>query len=325
LNSEQIGVFDDVLTHLVARVETKARAELARRLAPVDHAPGEVIRQLASDDEIKVAGPVLAESKQLSTQDLVGIARQKGQAHLLAIAGRSEIEEQVTDVLVDRGNRDVIHRLSTNAGATFSETGYTTIVKRAEGDDSLAEKLGQRVDMPAAQFRELLLRATEAVRSRLLESVSVDRQDDLRKILADISNDIERENPTSRNIAEAQRLVQMMKETGRLKESDLMQFARQKKYDEAVAALAALCAVPFDLIDRLMVNPRSDALLVPCKAAGLEWPAVRCLLEMRAGQSISEHDLAAAAAEFKKLSSQTAARVLRFWQVSQTVGTAPAP
>ena len=59
LNSEQIGVFDDVLTHLIARVETKARAELAMRLAPVDQAPGEVIRKLAFDDEIIVAGPVL--------------------------------------------------------------------------------------------------------------------------------------------------------------------------------------------------------------------------------------------------------------------------
>ena len=111
-DNEQIALFDDVLTHMIARVETKARAELAKRLAPVDQAPNEVIRQLAHDDEIAVAGPVLSQSSRLTTADLVDIAEQKGQAHLLAIAGRSVIEQQVTEVLVDRGDRNVVHRLA---------------------------------------------------------------------------------------------------------------------------------------------------------------------------------------------------------------------
>jgi uncharacterized protein (DUF2336 family) len=322
LSDEQIGVFDDVLMHLVARVENKARIELARRLAPVEHAPGEVIRQLASDDEIAIAAPVLSQSKRLTTQDLVGIARHKSQAHLLAIAGRDTIETQVTDVLVDRGNNDVIHRLATNAGAAFSEAGYTAIVKRAEGDEGLLEKLGRRLDMPLNLFRELLRRATEAVRSRLLEAVGPDRQEMLRQILSEISSDIERDAPARRDIEGAQRLVLKLKEAGRLSEAELVQFARHNKYDEAVAALAALCAVPFELIDQLMGSPRDDALLVPCKAAGLGWPAVRNLLEMRnTNHAMSEHDVAAVAAEFKKLTPQTAARVLRFWQVRQSVTT----
>src|ERR1700731_2003091 len=77
LNVEQIGVFDDVLTHLVERVETKARAELAKRLAPVAEAPNEIILRLARDDEIAVAGPVLAQSTRLTASDLVDIAQKK--------------------------------------------------------------------------------------------------------------------------------------------------------------------------------------------------------------------------------------------------------
>ncbi|MEA2929378.1 MAG: hypothetical protein QOG38_1806, partial [Hyphomicrobiales bacterium] len=49
LNAEQIGVFDHVITHLVARVETKARAELASRLAPIAQAPSDAIQCLARD------------------------------------------------------------------------------------------------------------------------------------------------------------------------------------------------------------------------------------------------------------------------------------
>src|SRR3982074_2851578 len=121
LNAEQIGVFDDVLTPLVVRGETKARAELAKRLAPVGQAPNEVIQRLARDDEITVAGPVLTQSTRLTASDLVDIAQKKGHGHLLAIAGRDHLEERVTDVLVDRGNRDVVQTLVTNNGATFSQ------------------------------------------------------------------------------------------------------------------------------------------------------------------------------------------------------------
>src|SRR3954451_16401164 len=90
-DNEQIALFDDVLSHMITRVETKARAELAKRLAPVDQAPSEVIRRLAQDDEITVAGPVLSQSSRLTTADLVDIAEKKGQAHLLAIAGRTPV------------------------------------------------------------------------------------------------------------------------------------------------------------------------------------------------------------------------------------------
>ena len=324
LNDEQIGVFDDVLAHLVARVETRARAELAGRLAPIEQAPPDVICKLANDDEIAVAGPVLTQSPRLSASDLVTIAQQKSQAHLLAIAGRSSIEQQVTDVLVDRGDRDVVHTLAGNAGAEFSDTGYSTLVQRAEGDESLVEKVGRRIDIPLKLFRNLLLRATEAVRSRLLAFAGPTRQDEIRKLLAGIAQDIEREAPAPRSFEDAQRLVALMKETGRLTEGEIHNFVKQEKYEEAVSGLAALCSVPVDLIERLAQSGRSDALLVPSKAAGLGWPTVKLLLELCSKrQVLAQHDIELAAKEFSKLSAATAGRVLRFWQVRQTT-TAPA-
>src|SRR6187455_1552889 len=83
LNDDQVQVFDDVLCLLIARVETRARAELSKRLAPLDYAPFEVIQYLAWDDEIEVAGSVLANSSRLGTDVLVEIASSKGQDHLL--------------------------------------------------------------------------------------------------------------------------------------------------------------------------------------------------------------------------------------------------
>jgi len=59
LSEDQVRVFDDVICHLAARVETRVKAELSARLAPLEYAPSGAIEQLAWDDEITVAGTVL--------------------------------------------------------------------------------------------------------------------------------------------------------------------------------------------------------------------------------------------------------------------------
>src|SRR5712691_62715 len=87
-NEEHVHLFDRILGRLIVAVETKVLAELARRLAPVRNAPRDVIRRLARNGEIAVAGPVLARSTRLDDADLVETARTQGQAHRFAISGR---------------------------------------------------------------------------------------------------------------------------------------------------------------------------------------------------------------------------------------------
>ena len=67
------------------------------------------------------------------------IASTKGQDHLLAISGRTNLPEAVTDVIVDRGEGNVIRSLANNASARFSDAGYTKIVARSEADAELYE------------------------------------------------------------------------------------------------------------------------------------------------------------------------------------------
>ena len=112
-NAEQVGLFDDVLAHLIKQVETRALAELGARLAPIDNAPRGIIRRLARHDEIDVAGPVLARSPQLTDGDLVEIAGCKSQGHLGAISERARLAAAVTDILIQRGR----HRRGTQAVA----------------------------------------------------------------------------------------------------------------------------------------------------------------------------------------------------------------
>jgi uncharacterized protein (DUF2336 family) len=121
---EEIDVFGEVIGRLADEIEVAARAELAERLARFDSAPANIIRKLAFDDAIEVAGPVLRNSLQLDSDTLVANAQAKGQPHLLAISRRKFIDEAVTDVLVKRGNRDVVNSVASNRGARLSNFGF---------------------------------------------------------------------------------------------------------------------------------------------------------------------------------------------------------
>jgi len=323
LNEQQVRVFDDVLVHLIQRIETKALVQLSTCLAPVDNAPTEVIRHLAHDDEITVARPVLSQSKRLTEDDLIQIAETKSQGHLLAISGRGSLDETVTDVLVRRGDRQVTHKLAKNSGARFSETGFAKLVKNGETDESLAEKLGLRLDIPLRLLRELLLRATNAVRSRLLAAAPAEAQGRIQSALASIANEIGLEATGPRDFVSAAQLVQDINRSGNLNESTLMEFASAHRYEEMVIALSLLCSAPAQLIERLIKNIRPDGLIVACKAAGLKWPAVSMILENRfAHHSMSNEELDHAKSAFLALSQTTAQRTLRFWNARVAARTA---
>jgi uncharacterized protein (DUF2336 family) len=312
-----INLFDDVFGLLIDEIETKARAELANRLAPVSNAPGQVIRTLANDDDIAVAGPVLKLAPRLAESDLVDLATTKGQAHLQAIATRQVLGEAVTDVLVRRGDREVVRNVAANRGARISETGFFRLIKRAETDGILAEKVGLRPDIPPQMFQELLTKATAIVHKRLLASAPPDLKGEIRRVLEKVSNEVgARVGP--RDYRAAQCAVLSLHRAGGVNEAALAAFASDGKYEETVVALAALSKVPIGVADRLMASDRPDPVLILCKAADMGWPTVKSVITMRQGGNASNQGLDLAFANYGRLSGPTAQRVVRFWQVRQT-------
>ena len=318
LNEQQISVFDDVLVHLIQRIESKALVQLSTSLAPVDNAPIELIRSLSRHDEITIAGPVLTQSGRLSEGDLIDIAKRKGQGHLLAISGRTSLSAAVTDVLVDRGDLEVQYRLARNSGAQFSGAGYATLVKKSEGDEKLTETLGLRLDIPLELLRQLLARATNLVRSRLLASASPENREKIQSAIAGIASEVGREALKPRDFVRADNVVLELNRLGKLNEAVLLQFVKEHKYEEMAATLALFCGVKSELIERLLKNVRHEGLVVACKAATLNWPTVSLILKSRFNQhTISEQELLEAKDSFLELSQAAAQRSMRFMQVQQ--------
>jgi uncharacterized protein (DUF2336 family) len=83
---DHVELFDGVLVDLVPHSELAVRAALAERLSVLANAPRGLVGQLAREDEISIAGPLLRRSPVLDEKALIEIARMKGQGHLLAMA-----------------------------------------------------------------------------------------------------------------------------------------------------------------------------------------------------------------------------------------------
>jgi len=322
-SDEQIALFDDVFRCLIDQIETSAKALLANRLAPIETAPPLTIRTLALDDVIEVAGPVLSKSERLDDATLIEIARSKSQAHLKAISMRRVLSDALTDVLVMRGNDEVVQSTLNNPGARFSESSLTHLVDCAERDDDLATCIGLRPDLPRHHYLKLIAKASLSVRKKL-EAANPGRADVVANAVRQATQRI-RSAAATRQTEMARALVKSLFEDGRLNEHQVTAFAEQGKFDETNAGIAALANVPVTVAETMMIESRNEGVMILAKVAGLSWSTVRAIITMRdrlsGGQST---DLLSSRDAYEALRSSTAQQVLRFHRMQENTGS-PAP
>jgi len=312
---EDVAVFDSVFTRLAAEIETAARALLATRLAPIPNAPPITIRALALDDAIEVAGPVLTQSVRLDDATLVETASTKGPDHLLAISQRPTLSEAVTDVLVVRGDQMVVLSTAENRGATFSEAGYTTLVRRAQGDERLALCVGSRREIPLHHFLRLLDAASDAVRAKL-EAVHPHAKREVRQAVSEAAGRIESDVLDKiRDHAAAMAFAEALHRVGQLDDERLQSFAQSGRYAETVAALAVMSELSLSFVEQAMTQERAETIVVIVKALALSWQTAKAVLSLRvrhsggAVQAVEE-----SMASFERLKTATAREIVRFYR-----------
>jgi uncharacterized protein (DUF2336 family) len=315
---DQVALFDDVLGRLVEEIDVTARAAFGMRLATVAAAPPRVMRGLALNDEIEVAGPVLARSSSLDDATLVEGASHKSQQHLLAISRRAALSEAVTDVLVTRGDREVAVSAAGNGGAKFSEFGYMTLVSRAESDGDLALAISVRPEIPREHLLALFAQASESVRQKL-EAAGGGKGGGLQGVITQASIRIQtdmREASPVYAVARARLLA--LKQAGKLDETALMTFAGEGHFDEASIALSLMADLPIGMIERAISHRKTEQILVLAKAIGLGWECARALLLLQAGvNSSSTPELDQCCATFTRLQQDTARKALAFYRLRE--------
>jgi uncharacterized protein (DUF2336 family) len=319
---QQIELFDEVFKTLIAVIELKTRVKLARHLATNPDAPATLVRAFAFDDAIAVAAPVLSQSTVLSESDLVVNASTQSQGHLYAIAQRRTISEVVTEILIERGEPNVVHTVAENAGARISEGSFRELVVRAGDDAQLALHVGTRRDIPRHHFLKLLETASASVRSKIV-AANPQFTDAVQGAVTEVIDDINLEvRNKSRDHAKAKRKVKRLKYWRELRETNVHAAARAQNFEQTVMALSVLAGCPIEMAERAVLNENPGVVQVVAKAAGCSWATVRALLLMTAAdRRMSKMDLDRARENFERLETQTAKRVLEFYDARRNVPT----
>jgi uncharacterized protein (DUF2336 family) len=314
LPDELVDVFGEVICYLIEEIETSALVDLGERLAPVQKAPPEVVKRLANNSDIAVAGAVLTQSERLTTEDLVALASVKDEGHLLAIAQRQRLEAKVTDALLKRHSKQVARTLAGNAGATFSDPGYGLLIESGAADAVTAERLVQRSDITPAQVNALLAHADETVRKTVLAAAPAQRRATVEAAAEKNTKGAARAESAAQAYSHTIKVL-AAKFQGRPSERDVLEFASAKKPVEVISSLAMISKIPPEVIENLMDEQRREPFLMICKAAQFKWSTVRALMEMReaAGPRLQD-TLTKACEEFNKISPVVAQQALKMWQ-----------
>jgi uncharacterized protein (DUF2336 family) len=312
LNSSQIGIFDDVLIRLLDCVGAAALAELSSALADFAAPPEQTVRHLAHHDNPAIAGPLLTKSLLLLDADLIKIAKNRSQQHLAAVASRQNLNEALTDVILKLAGRDASRILAKNPSARFSSRGLAVLLASARRDETIAESLGLRPDLPAATLQALLSGATATLRARLLKAAPAGLKERIQAELDSIDAQAKPQPQDPKDHSDAHAAVAALSRTGKLNDSTVNRFAIRREYANVVAALSLLSGATVETIAPLMDESGGEGLIIACRASRLNWHTTLAVLNNRRVPPFSMQQLEQAKEMFEMLFVSTAQYTIRF-------------
>jgi uncharacterized protein (DUF2336 family) len=313
LDASQVQVFDDVFARLLAPADTNTLAKVSLALSDLTDTPRETVRRLALHEDAAIASPILRNVEALPEGDLVEVANNRSQQHLLAIAGRTSLSKTLTDSLLKRSDTLTCRVLARNAGARISEQGYSTLVAMAGRDDQIAESLVSRTDMPVRFLQEFLFQTTRASRSRLLKLAPSTTREMIGAAIASVEGHVLTKAPDQIDYSEAKSVVLALNKSGKLNDSKVNRFAVHGERLNLIAALSLLAAAPIETIQLLMEEEDGYGLMVACRASRLDWQtALVVAANRKCARRFEAQELEQLKATFAGLPLSVAERTIRF-------------
>ncbi|MBT6086837.1 MAG: DUF2336 domain-containing protein [Rhodospirillaceae bacterium] len=244
----------DTLETLAKDELTRARQILAEALQDVAGAPAPVIRKLAFDTELVVAGPILENSPVLTDEDLMEIIeRGSTTGRLSFISKRKDVTEGVSEAIVATADEYAVALLLANPSARIRETTLDRVVDEAKDVISWHAPLVSRPQISGYAAKRLagfvaanLIRVL-SIRSDLepdvLEEVKKAVTNRIEGGESDLKDAIQLED-TETPLEVAMGKVQKLKDKGDLNEARVRKMVSGGKKEEVIAALAIMNEVP---------------------------------------------------------------------------------
>lgn len=313
-SQDDVKAFGTVMDRIAYELEVEARAELSERLCEIDKAPRDLVRKLATDS-ISVARPVLERSRVLTDDDLIQIARTKGQTHLQAISKRPTLSTPLTDVIVERGENEVLIEVTRNKGAQFSTGGLGVLAEKARQNGDLLTALGSRADLPQNLMTEIKQRVAQRIKQEMGGKYSPSDMADVDTMIDKTAANLDIDSFKKSNADIAERA-----NAKKLSEEDLVALAKAGRLSETVHALSILTGLEHRMISHCFLKAEITALGIVCKANGFKSQTYLAFIQTRTGMDgIGSKAIVQAMREYDKLSQSNAMRTLRFLKVRNNV------
>jgi len=311
-SDEELSLFRDVLTKLLDKVDVDGKAALAETLADVRQSPPDITNCLA-DDVAEVASPILERSQVLSEDDLIHLARKKGQEHLLAISKREELAPQLTDVLLERGEHPVRRSVADNPGARLSDWGSRVLIKLGEKDPAIRESLCLRPDTTPETIERFFTSLPADNREKLQALIA--RDETIAKgLISEVSRTVagvrleQKKGQTPRRV-----LLSEIRSGERNLDQVIIEHAISNKLAELSYVFAELSSLKEKYVCNAMEHIETASLSIVCKALDVGEPAYASLCKARSRHLKLPMTVTDAwASDYRVLSVDEAQRVLRF-------------
>ncbi|HEV2518644.1 MAG TPA: DUF2336 domain-containing protein [Devosia sp.] len=314
-DDEQVAQYDEVLCQLAELVESEARAHVAKLLAPLDRAPGNVVVKLAND-EIEVAQPLLEFSNVLSDDDLIEIIANQTEEHRVAIAGRTQVPERVGEAIVEHGETASVIKLVRNSNAEIGQQALERLAERAASDAAIAADLRGREDLDWKSLGGKI----EAVGDRVRETMSrIDPRVDpvtVGKVQAVVYNRMRnRAGFSSQEWKVAYNQVKALSDRKQLDERALIRFARFGYGHHTAAALTMLLRVGPEVFVKWLAMQDYVAITVALRALGIQPDLFEAMIASMPWRDLpSQADLQNVRRRFEALSKDEAVGIFELWR-----------
>ncbi len=314
-DDEQVAQYDEVLCQLAELVESEARAHVAKLLAPLDRAPGNVVVKLAND-EIEVAQPLLEFSNVLSDDDLIEIIANQSEEHRVAIAGRTQVPERVGEAIVEHGETASVIKLVRNTNAEIGQQALERLAERAASDAAIAADLRGREDLDWKSLGGKI----EAVGDRVRETMSrIDPRVDpvtVGKVQAVVYNRMRnRAGFSSQEWKVAYNQVKALSDRKQLDERALIRFARFGYGHHTAAALTMLLRVGPEVFVKWLAMQDYVAITVALRALGIQPDLFEAMIASMPWRDLpSQADLQNVRRRFEALSKDEAVGIFELWR-----------
>jgi len=313
-DDEQVSQYDEVLCQLAELVEVEARTHVAKLLAPLERAPGNVVNKLAND-LIEVAAPLLEFSNVLNDDDLIEIVERQSEAHRVAIAGRARVAERVGEAIAEHGGAPSMVRLVNNLAAELGSDTLRRLVERASTDSELASNLRNRSDVDWGSLQAQINEAGQKVLYQLEPMQPVDPVT-AGKVSAVVYNRM-------RNIAGfsahdwkvAYNQIKALADRQQLDERALLRFARFGYGHHAAAALSVMLRVQPEVFVKWLASQDYVAITVALRALGIAPDLFEALVSVMPWRDLpTDADKANIRSRFEALTAEEAQGIFELWR-----------